>query len=350
MSDRSPVSLRLHTLSCLAAALAVLLAAGGCPPAASDPFAVVAGGGVTNESTGAEESDPIATGDGAAASDNAILVSIVMHCEEPPGYPDFVADAATFAEHRAAVLRFATMLAGYGVAFDYQSDWNFLQAIGLHDRGDQTGGKNILRYLKEDLGFAIDPHAHETTYNYADVAYLAQQLGVTPSNVVGGFIIDPPRDSKLEQFWQPIVGAQYPGYTWSAAILWGGGTGNHVNESSFWTSGVWRPSDRGHFLTHSDAGPLPNIGNFGGTWEGLDLLLRLHADGKLSDGIHTCTVMTNQRDVVEAGFIESFEAELAKRADHPAIRWVTLTEVIEIWQSEYRGVANQLSYNDALTR
>ncbi len=88
-----------------------------------------------------------------------------------------------------------------------------------------------MQYLKQDLGFEIDPHAHETTYSYADVAYLIEQLGVEPSHLPGGLLADPPEKSKLEYLWEPIQGRQYPSSIWQADFLWGGGTGNHVNET-----------------------------------------------------------------------------------------------------------------------
>lgn len=279
---------------------------------------------------------------------DAILVSIVMHCEEPPACPDFTTDEATFAEHRAAVLEFAQRLATYKVQFDYQSDWNFLKAMIAFDRGDSsTKGKNLLRYLAEDLGFAIDPHAHESIYSYADVAYLAERNGVVPSGIVGGYIAAPPAQSDLERFWSPIGGTQYVSQSWQATALWGGATGNHVNEQALHASGVWRPQNRGNPLVHDAGAPLPNIGNFGGTWENLDLLLELRAAGKLSSGIHTCTIMTNQRDVVTAGWTAAFAAELEKRRADAGIHWVTLSEVLEIWQDEHGGAENILTYEQA---
>ena len=121
-----------------------------------------------------------------------IYVSIVMHNEEPVSgqYPDFVHDEAAFWLQRDAVVVFADMLYANDVMFNYQSDWCFLQAALLYDTGTpSTNWKNILRYLKEDLGFEVDAHAHETQYNYADVNYLIQSLGVVPSATAGGLLV-----------------------------------------------------------------------------------------------------------------------------------------------------------------
>lgn len=278
---------------------------------------------------------------------DAILVSIVMHCEEPPAYPNFMSDKATFEQHRAALVTFANMLHTYEVKFDYQSDWNFLRAIIMHDSGADTGGKNVLRWMSEDLKFQIDPHAHETSYSYADVAYLIELNGVTPSGIVGGFIAEPANSSKLEQFWAPIGGDQYVSQSWQATALWGAASGNHVNDDALFASGVWKPQDRAHPTTHDEGAPLPSIGNFGGSWENLDLLLELRGAGKLGGGIHTCTIMTNQRDVVDADWRAAFEAELLARRGDAGIRWVTLNEVLDIWQDQYGGAANVLTVEAA---
>lgn len=162
-----------------------------------------------------------------------VYISIIMHNEEPNGgyHPNFVAEPAVFAQHRAALLAFAEMLYAEGVMFNWQSDWNFLRAVQLYDNEPpSTNNKNIVRYLKEDLGFEVDPHAHETTYNYADVAALIELLGVTPSNTVGGMVVFPPVQSIVERLWLPITGWKFPGYTWQAEILWGGGTEDHQDE------------------------------------------------------------------------------------------------------------------------
>lgn len=297
--------------------------------------------------SGTAEDEPTEPPDTTDTTDVApkVLVSIVSHVEEDPDYEN---NPLLFEQHRAALLAFAELLHQAGVSFNWQSDWNFLKAVARYDsRPAETNGKNIAQYMKEDLGFEVDPHAHERLYNYADVAYLLELLGVAPSGIVGGFIVDPPSESILEQFWAPITGEQYAFYTWQAQTLWGGGTGRHVDEEGLWTSGIWRPADRERFLEHDPDAPLPNIGNFGGTWENLDLLLALREAGQLTDGIHTCTIMIGQRDIVQPTAATEFQAELEARQDHPGIRWVGLAEVMQIWQEEYGGEVNTLSYDEA---
>ena len=279
-----------------------------------------------------------------------IYVSIVMHNEEPAGggYPDFVNDPQAFFMHRKALVRFVDMLHANGVMFNYQSDWNFLKAVALYDRGTvETNGRNIVRYIKEDLGFEVDPHAHETLYNYADVAYLIEALGVAPSRTVGGFQAAPPENSKLEYLWQPITGSQYPDYTWQAEILWGGATLNHIDEEPLWVSGVWKPEDKYHFLDHDDNAPLPFVGGFGRGWEKLELLLEMQQSGELEHGrIYTCTIFVTQSKVLKPAFIREFEEQIKAHDRAGDLVWAGLAQVIDIWETEYNSVPNILPYLD----
>ncbi|MCK4451966.1 MAG: hypothetical protein KAX26_15380, partial [Anaerolineae bacterium] len=65
---------------------------------------------------------------GAPQAQPPILISVVMHNEEPLSglYPDFVNDEPAFWQHRDALAQFVNMLHDHGAMFNYQSDWNFL--------------------------------------------------------------------------------------------------------------------------------------------------------------------------------------------------------------------------------
>jgi hypothetical protein len=275
-----------------------------------------------------------------------VHVSIVMHNEEPPQYPDFVNDESAFWQHRAALVQFVHMLQFNGVMFNYQSDWNFLQAVAAYDTGTpDTNGKNVVRHIKEDLGFEVDPHAHESVYNYADVAYLIQALGVAPSHTVGGYLADPPEQSKLEYFWQPITGRQYSTYVWQAEILFGGATLFHVNEEPLWASGIWKPKDKYHYLEHDAGAPLPNVGNYGSKWEHLDRLLLMQQNGELEEGkIYTGLIFVAQDSLLLPGFVQDFEQRIHDRDAAGNIHWIGVAQAIETWQTEYDSQPNILRY------
>ena len=280
-------------------------------------------------------------GDGPELGVPPIHVSIVIHNEETAHYNT---EPQRFVDERTALVLFADMLASNSVMLNWQSDWRFLVAVDLYDQGGNTGGDNIVEYIA-GLGFEVDPHAHESVYNYADVAYLIDHLGVTPSNIAGGFIADPPLDSLLEQFWQPIAGAVYPQYNWTAEALWGGATSNHVNEEALWASGIWRPQDSEHFLTHDDNAPVPHIGKYGNTWDDLDLLIDKQQNGELySNHLYTATVFVRQADLVGANFVSDFEQNLQDRDAAGKIEWVGLGELLDIWENDYNSSSHQLFY------
>lgn len=279
-----------------------------------------------------------------------IYVSIVTHIEEPPGNPDYVNSEETFWKDREAIVSFAEMLAEEQVKYNFESDWNLLLAATKYDTGtESTNGKNFLRYVKEDLLFEVDPHAHEKKYNYADVAYLIKQLGVTPSFIAGGFIASPAKDSKVEYFRNTLRGIQYPSYSWKAEILWGGGTKDHENEESFWVSGIWKPKDNENYLVDDENALLPEIGNYEKGWDGLDDLLKLQKKGSLVPGkIYTIAIFTTRNDFTSAKINEFQEKIESYKADTAAgrIKWVGLQELYDVWLSEYNAESNQLFYTD----
>lgn len=279
-----------------------------------------------------------------------IYVSIVSHNEDMLSgqYPDFTKDQAEFERQREAVASFAAMLAKNQAKYDFQTEWNFLLGMQKYDKGTtSTNGKNLIAYLSEDLGMSVDPHSHEKLgYNYADVAYLISTFGVEPTGVVGGMIAAPPEDSILEYLWKPIEANKYD-YTWTPEIGWGGGTGLHINETSLWTSGVWRAKDNEHYQEHDASAPLPIVGRYNSSWEGLDDLLEKQANGELKAGnIYTITIMQNQTWLTDQTIAE-FETQLKTYADETAdgrIVWATLPEVYEAWHTLYQEVPSILTW------
>ncbi|MBI5058513.1 hypothetical protein HZB60_01890 [candidate division KSB1 bacterium] len=280
-----------------------------------------------------------------------IYVSVVSHNEEPPGNPDYLSSAIIYNNHRTALVEFANMLAGLfggGVRYNYQSDWNFLQAVDAYDTGtESTNNKNVVRWMYEDLGYSIDPHAHESEYNCADVAYLVEQTGVPTSHVVGGMIVLPPESSLVEYFRDTLTAIHYPPYQWKAEIGWGGGTRLHVNEDTIHIAGIWKPSSNEDFLRHEDNAPLPQVGRYESDFTGLqDLLDRAQAGQLDSATMHTLTLTFGQAQYVNPGFIDSVRSSflaLAPYVDLNLIRFVTLQEAVQIWRAEYDSSCGRFS-------
>ncbi len=277
-----------------------------------------------------------------------VYVFIITHVEEPDGTsnnPDFVADEDVFHFQRSMVLEYAEMLYNEGAKLNYQSDWNFLQAMLLYDDGENTNGKNLAQYLAEDLHFAVDPHAHESKYNYADVAYLITQVleDDSPPQVAGGGIYYPISSSKIDHLNSKIQGKVYD-YTWSPDILLSGGTLFHQGEDAE-VSGVWNPASSKEYFTH-DENKAATVGTYTGDVKGILYLLELAQKGELdSNKIYTASLNYHQRNIDSSADIEEIrkEIELIKEADEGhIIVFATMQEIVEDWKEKYNSAPNIL--------
>ncbi len=274
-----------------------------------------------------------------------IHLTVVLHIEEPgPHHPDFVADRNTYLRYRSNLKALAEIIARHGAAFNFQSDWNFLEAVYRYDKGSvvsNTNGKNIVKWMHEDLGVEIDPHAHETRYNYADVAYLIERLGVKPSKNVGGFIYYPPNNPQgWEKHIKGIYGRVYPHYFWRADHLWGAATQGHMGPDDF-SSGVWRPKDRFHFYDHDPNQRLIYIGCGYRSPFGVFLLLRDIKTGKApAHGFYTASAFLGENtlaDIRRVKRFDSFLSSLSPYVTRGLIIWCTLTEMARRWLKNYGG-------------
>ncbi len=273
-------------------------------------------------------------------------MTIVSHNEEPSAKrPDYLNDRDYYLQNRALLVQLVNTVSARGAALDFQSDWNFLQAVARYDQGDvtnDTGGKNIVKWMAEDKGVEVDPHAHESQYNYADVAALIEQLGVAPSHTVGGFLYFPPDNPQgWEKHKAGISGSVYPEYFWQANILWGAATTLHQGSDDR-SSGIWRPLDRNSFTTDDPQGRLIYIGGCTGDEAGVSELLNRVKTGRVpAGGFYTAAIflvqdrLTAQEIQELGGFIGSLEPDVA--TGHA--RWLNLTQVAEAWRNEYSSRA-----------
>ncbi len=263
-----------------------------------------------------------------------VHVSFILHYEE-----SFVQSMNYFLVQRNKLRFLAEYLRSEGITLNLQPDWAFMAAITTFEDEEMrisTDGKNILQYLKEDLGHEIDPHAHEHGYNYADVAYMIQQHGVMPSRVAGGLIVDPPVDSKYDYLTQPIQASRF-NFTWQAEWLWGDATAQHVNDTP--GSGVWRPKDQLHFYENDDTAPLPCIGKFKNTLDGVTELIQRIEDGRAEAGhLYTVGVFIAQGNVAEMH--QEIEDAMETLRDYEAegkLMFSSLGDIQTIWLTEFEG-------------
>ncbi|KXK55039.1 MAG: peptidase S8/S53 subtilisin kexin sedolisin [Chlorobi bacterium OLB7] len=252
-----------------------------------------------------------------------------------------------YVQNRAALVEFCRMIQRNGVAFNWEPEWLFLEAALKWETPElmaQTNGKNIVRFIKEDMGISVDPHSHEQKgYNYADVACLIDSLGVKPTTVIGGHVWDPesPNFQEWDRFRQPLRGSKYPWYVWPGNILIGSGTPNHVNDPS--PSGVWRPKDRYNYFVDDPNANVYAVGQYASTVEGVRQLVDLYKNGAISsDKILTATFSTGQGRL--PGETKPFEDTVVKplleMQARGEVKIVTFVELIRLFEEEYGGAGH----------
>jgi len=287
-----------------------------------------------------------------------VYVTIISHNEERTSRFGRLDYEEGYLEFRNSLLRFANMLKKHEAKYNWQSEMRFLRSVEKFDKGtvlESTNGKNIVRYLKEDLGFEVDPHCHEVgyvdgeIYNYADIAYMMERLGVIPSKVVGGFLLPPENRHNWKKFRQPIT-AVLNDYVWKPEILWGGAAPGHRDNKDDFSSGIWRPKDKHHFSEHDENANLIYVGTgclFDKTLRWLDNLVSKIKDDLLpANRIYTASFIMIEDHLLNGGeesFCEweSIISKLSRKVHEGDIVWSGLSEVVEIWKKKFGAEPNR---------
>lgn len=245
----------------------------------------------------------------------AIYFALAVHSEEPggtPNTPDFrTVPLATYQSWRNAILWLAQECATRQIAWGFQSDWNFLEGAKRFETTaganytanllTNTAGKNVFKYLQENLGVELDPHSHENSgYNYTDTAALLDDaLDCVPSGVVGGHVYTGTNFQNWPKFvtGAGLTGAVYNTYVWKPHLLMGGGTANHRDDPH--AAGLWRPAGTNAYLTHSPTGTIAAVGNWEQDLFETDRLLRMLESRELphSNRLWTVGLVLNHRDM-----------------------------------------------------
>ncbi len=292
-----------------------------------------------------------AGGDGGKpTAEGGVYVVLFTHIEDssPGGTLGSSQAETSYLALRTKMIEVAMAAEVHNLQWVLQPDWKFLEAALLYEDAEvtaSTGGKNLFVYLREELNVAIDPHSHENGgYNYTDVAYLLDQLGVGGSTVIGGHIWDPslPQFQEWDRFRDPQPGEQYPQAMWRGDVLIGAGTPNHVNDPL--VSGVWRPLDRDNFFTDDPSGNVVALGAWHDDIAGVEELVALRENGDVpSDVMLTSSWNLQPVDIMAAGGVEQLEAEvfvpIAALRDQGAIVVTDFTSLVETWTTQHGAEA-----------
>ena len=281
-----------------------------------------------------------------------------------------------YLQYRNDLLERLQLIQSYNAKLNWESDYSVLLAMQEYETSDlyaNTNNKNILTYMIEDLDFSVDPHLHPSDYNYADLAYLIEQLGVHPSGVIGGLIVfecvhgEPqPLDwhDTLELESDGYVhGKKYPSYKWKPEILSGAGSSGHVYDEL--SSGMWYAGNEESFYDDQGEG----IVLFGQGYDRDATLIEeskgetlYYEDGgyikelvgKIKSGELPAgkmyTANLHVQDTAEIGksgvgtndALQQVLEELKPYADAGYIKYVTYQEGVDIWKDQYDSVPNKV--------
>lgn len=293
-----------------------------------------------------------------------------------------------YKRYRADLVERLLIFQEYDAKLNWQSDTAVLDAMIAFEEesiyGD-TDGKNILQYIK-GLGFSIDPHFHEKEgYSYADVAYLIEQLGVTPSVVVGGSRVfdcgSSPTEPVTTRDWHTdigleedgyIHGVKYSNYKWKPEILSGASSAGHFADDH--SSGAWKPGNEDDFYEHQEDGQIIYIGEgyshdrtlMGESGASGEEILYTDAGyvkelaeklltGEIPSGqfysalIHvrdTKEVRDSSAGVVTNDGLRTIFEELKPYHEQGIIEYVTFQEAAAIWKDEFNTEPMQLSFEN----
>lgn len=277
-----------------------------------------------------------------------VYMTLVSHNEDNSPWTTY----SFYKPKRDLLVQIANTVQSKGAVWSFQSDWKFLLGVMMFDTGSvvlNTNGKNLIKWMVEDKGVYCDPHSHEANgYNYADVAYLHQQLGITPTKVVGGFLYDTViNGNNWENLENGIYGRMFPSYFWRPDILWGGGTPLHVNDPN--PLGAWKPKSMSDFYTHDSTKHLVLLGhgcenhiedtsNIHYNTETIRNMVSQITGGSLpATGFYPAYSIFNVGDLNadRVAKISQFIDSVNSLTTGGRVQWKSLTEIYNIWNTSY---------------
>lgn len=286
----------------------------------------------------------------ASACRPPIYTVIFTHIEDttPTGTLGTAQAHTNYLLWRDRLIQMANLTRRYNMSWVLQPDWKFLEAARLYEDAAtmaSTGGVNLLRYLRDHLGVVIDPHSHEGGgYNYPDVAYLLEQLGVGGSTVIGGHVWDPalPQFAHWERFRVPVAGEKYPSALWRGELLMGSGTPGHTNDPI--VSGMWRPKDPNNYFVDDPLANISAVGAYKGDIAGITTLRSLYETGRFdATCMLTNTIHVFPSTISSAEGLASVERDvvlpLQSLRDSGHVEITNFTALAATWKSRFGGKA-----------
>lgn len=293
--------------------------------------------------------------DYVAFAQGKIFIYINSHNEDNIGYLNGTGGYMNYMQTRNALIQMAQMTNAKGAKQNWGSDHIALRAIARYDTGvvlGATNGKNLCRWMSEDMSIECDPHSHETSYNYGDVAYFMNQLGVVPSGNISGFLFGQLQNGhNWEDYDDGIQGDSFPSYTWYPNVLWGGGSPNHVDDLNYY--GCYKPKSMSEVNVHEPSKNLTLVGvgchikmddtsTVAYNMSIIHRLVNAVSDGTLpANGIYTQVIMCNEGTMKQPYFLpllSSMIDSVNELVQQGKVEWAHISEIHNYWKSQYDSV------------
>ncbi|MDD3084213.1 MAG: hypothetical protein PHP82_04280, partial [Candidatus ainarchaeum sp.] len=310
-----------------------------------------------------------------------VYVTWFSHNEKEGYWDSLIKDEQKYVLYREDLVEKIKLLHSYGIKLNWETDYIVVQAMQKWETGellDNTNGKNILKWMSEDMDVIIDPHRHPSNYSYADIAYEIKKAGIEPSGILGGFRIYECADPNIPMSFSQVdymeessinfdgtINGNVYDYTWKVDILVQPANNGHTFDS--WTTGVWRPDVNGDFFEHDPNGKFITIGqgyshtktliggtNSGGTkilYDGaeyvIELLSKIDSGELPSEKIYTTSV--HFRDtMIETTYedIEKVLKEYEPLVESGKVIYADYDSVAKIWSEKYNEEPNLVSIKE----
>lgn len=284
---------------------------------------------------------------------------------------NYNSNADTFNHYRNLLVAMCDTFRTKGAKYNSQHDWTFLDGAKLYDNGTNanTNNKKLFTWMRDDNNglIELDAHAHMTQKNYTDVVWYYQQLGITPSKVIGGFLYDTVMNalmpgSNWTAMQDSLPGKVHPTFKFKFDILWGGGAPSHGGTGDLNPIGIWRPDTLHNILSNNSSRHLIILGNGCN-----DLLTDTSADivsnivneirelvyeinnGQLPAGkFYSSTIQFNVRDLKPGLPIKAAQIidSLKPLVDAGYIVWKNHSEKVNIWKTQLAEQMNIATCDD----
>lgn len=294
-------------------------------------------------------------------SQSVVYFNFVSHNEESSEWNN----AFYYTANRERLISLANYFQEQKITWNLQSDWVYLSNVLSQETPvltSTTDNKNILRWLHEEKGVEMDPHAHESQYIYPDVVKLMDSVGLPESKIMGGTIYN---DSNGINIWTNLSDGQYgiifPGFFWQPDYIWGAGTPNHTDDPKYF--GVWNPHGTSDFFTHDPEQHLHYLAtgcdikikdttSVSSVMEQLHQFMQNVEDGSYPPGFYMQTIFFEQGDLNNdsvynkvIAVADSINAIIAGGA----AEWKTLSAMYTAWETDYASSVFQWECGEEVT-